>query len=1246
MERHAPRYGGFLVMLLVAAFILAGAPLHAQKAVFIPNMGQWDAGATHRAQVPGGSLFLTPTGMRFAFLGAPPKQKAWAHGHAMDGDTLWGHNVWLTWPEANNTEKPDYKQEKPSKEYYNFFTPATRDGRATGLRAYKKLTRYALYPGIDVVWGMDTAAGLEYCYLVAPGADAGRIRMKIEGADKVSIARDGSLNIDHSLGRLTEEKPTSWYFDENGRRHEVKTEFHLIGDNEVRFRIKGKAWKKHTLYLDPNMVFATYSGSLSDNFGFTGTYDSAGHGYSGGTVYGARFPVTPGAFQTVYGGGRFVNGSIGDVARDAGILKYSPDGSQLIWATYLGGSGNDQPHSMVVDHKDNLWIMGTTTSDDFPLPLSGGYDTSFNGKSDIYVVKLSSAGDKMIAGTYLGGSDYDGLNGVILTGVRNPSPLGHNYGDPYRGEIIVDDDGNPYVASTTFSSDFPVSAGAMQSAYGTGQDAVVFKLDSAANNLIFSTYMGSGGADAAYGLVLDAARNVYVTGGTQGGNWMTDKKTYQPNYRGDPADGFLVHIKADGSQMINGTFIGTDSYDQSHFVEMDLQRNVYIYGQTLSDKWLVRNAGYFNPKGKQFIMKFNSTLDTVEFSTTFGSGRRAADLSPSAFLVDDCGKIYVSGWGGGVNVYPLGNGGSTRGMPVTADAYQSTTDSSDFWIGVFSRNADTLLYASFFGGLKSQEHVDGGTSRFDKKGVIYQSVCGGCGGNSDFPTTPGAWSRTNRSNNCNNLLFKVDLNIVDVTAGFEATPLGCAPLTVNIKDKSLRAQTYLYDFGDGTKSTAAEPTHTYTKGGTYTITQVVSNRHSCQESDTLRRQVKVYTKADASFNVKADTCDQLFTFQSTGEGTAFHWDFGDGQTSAGASVTHVYDRPGTYTARLTADPGSPCEDTVSKTIVVRRTVAQFGATVDTCTRKITLRSTGTAESKRLWKINGMPADTAAEISITADTTTCFQVSLIAYDIKGCVDSVAREVCTGERPFSDFDLQVDNCARRVTLINKSKGSGGYAWDFGDGANSTARNATHTYLPGKDTFTIRLTAGTATACPNIYGITFRFEKRPDIQLSYTTDTCTGETRLEALGETGDNYSWHFGDGAIKENSKIVTHRYREDGKIVARFVNASPRTGCVDTFEIAMNIKTGRNDNIRLPNVFTPNDDGFNDVYEAGGLTGCQTYIFEVFNRWGQRVYYYKGNKIAWDGKDISGKFYPDGVYYYLLTFEIDGHTQTGSISLIK
>src|SRR5690606_23150012 len=198
------------------------------------------------------------------------------------------------------------------------------------------------------------------------------------------------------------------------------------------------------------------------------------------------------------------------------------------------------------------------------------------------------------------------------------------------------------------------------------------------------------------------------------------------------------------------------------------------------------------------------------------------------FLVDVCGFIYASGWGGSVNTSWNSLTGNTFGMPITANAFQSTTDGSDFYFIVLGPDATYLEYATYFGGNGSAEHVDGGTSRFDKRGAIYQADCAGCGGNSLFPTTPGVWSNINRSTNCNLGAIKFDFQISGIDVAVAASPTqGCAPLTVQFTDNLNSALTHFWDFGDGNTANIKTPTHTFTQPGTYNVMLVGYDDQAC-----------------------------------------------------------------------------------------------------------------------------------------------------------------------------------------------------------------------------------------------------------------------------------------------------------------------------------------------------------------------------------------------------------------------------------
>ena len=255
----------------------------------------------------------------------------------------------------------------------------------------------------------------------------------------------------------------------------------------------------------------------------------------------------------------------------------------------------------------------------------------------------------------------------------------------------------------------------------------------------------------------------------------------------------------------------------------------------------------------------------LEFSTVFGSGSGAIDISPTAFLVDVCNRIYCSGWGGKTNDFANGGaGGHTADLTTTNGAFQETTDSSDFYLIIIEDNANTLSYATFFGGNLAAEHVDGGTSRFDRKGVVYQSVCAGCGGFSDFPTTPGAVSTTNNAS-CNNAVFKFDPEFPLTIANFTAPDVTCDN-DVQFNNLSFGNNTYWWDFGDGQNSSAENPNHIYINPGIYEVTLYTSDPNSCNLIDSISKYVEIRThqsqQLDSLFICKGETVQLDFSTQA------------------------------------------------------------------------------------------------------------------------------------------------------------------------------------------------------------------------------------------------------------------------------------------------------------------------------------------------------------------------------------------------
>ncbi|MDP2175183.1 MAG: gliding motility-associated C-terminal domain-containing protein [Bacteroidota bacterium] len=800
------------------------------------------------------------------------------------------------------------KKELPNSTRFHFYKGSDPNKWSTNVRAYGKITYQNLYPGID--WEIISFDELsKHNFLVKKKANPNQIVMKYSFAEHVKI-ENKCLIIETSVGKVIEQEPYAFQII-HGDTIQVECFYKLSKHKDytlVSFQI-GAYQNEYDLIIDPVLVFSSYSGSEGDNFGFTSTHDSKSNLYGAGIVDGGTgtnggpFPVTVGAFQTVYSGGQGL--SPANLPCDIGINKFDSAGNTLLYSTYLGGSRDEYPHSLVVDNFDNLLIMGTTYSNGFPV-TPDAYDNSYNGQTDIFVVKLTEDGSDMIGGTYFGGTSFDGLNRRTLR---------YNYADDFRGDIIVDKDNNVYIASTTESNNFPVK-NAIQDTRASAQDGCVFSFDDSLKKLRFSTYLGGNNDDAAYSIRMYDTF-IYVGGGTASNAVAFAVNGHKNTYSGGRADGFIAKLTYNGF-LINSTYFGTNTYDQIFFLDIDKNGSIYASGQTEGS--LSRSANTYGSDNKsQFIVRYSPNLANINLTTTFGNRNNNPELSPSAFLVDRCDNIYFSGWGSPIDYDGL-HSLTTQGLPVTSNAIQPTTDNKDFYLFVLSKNANSLLYATYFGGDKTDDHVDGGTSRFDKRGVVYQSVCASCpetGGNQDFPVTSNVPFRNNPSPRCSNAVFKIDFQInFIVDAKFSATPKeGCLPVEVNFTNLSKYAKSFQWNFGDGSPiDTNRNTKHLFEKPGSYKVKLTSIDSFSCNisEEDSVIIIVKDVPKADFEFET-VDCSREISFINKSSDFVQPQWDFGDSTDLVfEENPKHTFLKDGKFKIILQVKhPNSDCVDTQS-----------------------------------------------------------------------------------------------------------------------------------------------------------------------------------------------------------------------------------------------------------------------------------------------------------------------------------------------
>jgi len=1175
--------------------------VHNTKIRFTENKNQWDNGILYRASLDGGALFLRKNDFTYNFYDAEALRQNHIQGSAKP---IKGHAFRMTFVGAN--AEPVTKSKNPSPDYCNFYIGNNPSKWASNVKNYTEVYYENLYQNIDFqVMGFDNS--IKYNFYVAPMADASSIQLLYEGLDNIALEQ-GKLKLKTSINEMVEQKPYAYQWI-NGKRIDVACEFKLTGTT-ISFNFPRGYDKAYELVIDPVLIFAASSGSTADNFGMTATYDSQGHLYSGGTVFGQGFPFTLGAYDITY------NGIVAYGRTDVVITKYSPNGASLIYSTYLGGANNTETvHSLVVNSQDELFLFGVTGSNDFPIK-AGAYDNTFNGGTkltfinngtyfdfgtDIYLAKFNIAGTSLLASTYLGGSLNDGVNTnndsiYVASQLQWEFPvdsLQFNYGDQYRGEINVDLKGDVYVSSSSRSANFPIVNG-LDNTRGGKQDAVVFKFNSNLSQLMWSTYLGGSDNDAGFALAIDDSLDVYVTGGTRSSNFPTTVGAFQTIPGGGKADGYITKIKKDGTSILNSTYIGTLDYDQSYFVQIDKDDDIYILGQT-EGNIPISSGVYNNPGSGQFLWKLNKNLTSSYWSTRFGDGTGVAvgkskvNISPSAFLVDDCKNIYVSGWGGKISTI-WANSVPTTGMPTTSNAFQQGTDGYNFYLAVFTPNATSLYYATYFGGNQSQEHVDGGTSRFDKKGIVYQSVCAGCGGKDDFPVTPGAWPYTasnyspstgiNMSTNCNNGTFKFDFQVPLVDAQYTVNnSSGCTPLTVQFSNQSTAGSNYTWIINPGNIIiNTSNPSYTFTAPGTYTVCLYVNNASTCNINDTACGIITVYDSINADFDFTTVPCSNLVAFSDSSKvgPTSWSWDFDDGNSSTSQNPSHTYGTGGNYDVTLIASNQWGCKDTVTYQVSVPIPAAiTVSPNAFICLGNSTQLNASGGFSYSWVPTTGLNNANIANPIATPTVTTTYTVN-------------------------------------IQTINS----------LGDTCMQSASVTVNVFNPA--TYTLTATADDDTL----------------------TDGETGTFIHAITADTSFSVTWSPSNTL---NNDTIYNPYATPTTTTTYTVTIADSSGCSKTATITIYVisKKCPPESVFVPNTFTPNMDGKNDILYVRGNNIKELY-FAVYNRWGEMVFETTDINKGWDGIYDGMKADPAVFAWYLKATCLEGTEikRKGNTTLIR
>lgn len=636
-------------------------------------------------------------------------------------------------------------EELPGKSSYFLGSDAAK--WQTNVSQFAKIKQESVYPGVDVVY-YGNQNQLEYDLIVSAGADPQKIKLKFDGTQKNFIDKEGNLVLRTGSGEIKQSKPIAYQLID-GTKHMVECRYALIGKDKLGFEI-GEYDKSKVLTIDPVIDYSTYIGGASDDYIKDIALDSAGNVYVTGYTYSTNFPVVTGSYRTTSVGVPDIFVFKLNPAGTALIYSTYVGGS-----SNQTGNGTDYGNSIAVDASGNAFIAGTTGSTNFPVsnarqPAYGG------GSSDAFVLKLNSTGSALLFSTYHGGSADDFCNGIAVDSSGNPYLTGgtisqnfpvlnayqstlHTYEDPshnilpsrdifiskfnptgalaystYLGGdfsytefqwrmvnsehgngIAVDSQGNAYVTGVTNSKAFPMINAVDGPGYDRNTDAFVVKLNSAGNNLIFSTYLSGSdpyfyccidehfSSDAGVDIAVDAAGSAYVVGNTESSDFPVVNAYQSTNKSSDTAvlnyetsahnslfvtkfspagDSLIYSTYLGGSGLLGGRYYLTYCAENASAIAVDATGSAYVTGNTCSWDFPLSNSVLQSHKNLNndwdaFITKFSPDGSTLEHSSYFGY--EGYDMGNSV-AVDSSGNAYVAGITGSNNI------------PLTTSAYQST----------------------------------------------------------------------------------------------------------------------------------------------------------------------------------------------------------------------------------------------------------------------------------------------------------------------------------------------------------------------------------------------------------------------------------------------------------------------------------------------------------------------------------------------------------------------------------------------
>ena len=1276
----------------------AGQYMANQPVYFLENKGQMsdEKGdplpfVLFKLNAPGLNAFVTEKGLSYVFFKSEEKFEEEENKETGRKEVFNIERAWinLNLPGANIKGENVLKEQEVS-EHFNYFYPHCPDG-VYGVKGYRKLVIKNIYSGIDWVLYGSSQSGMKYDFIVHPGADINQIKLIYESANPLTIDENGSIEIHTALGTLTEQSPVCYLHETN---QPVPSSFSkkIIDRNNVEITYKVPAFPGNsTLVIDPQQVWGTLFSGTSDQGGATSMeVDNNNNlfivGYTNGL--GTGFPLM--------NAGTYYNNTITSVY-DLFILKFSNTGA-LLWGTYYGGNGNERAlyefPFITTDAAGNIFVTGQTTSTDFPVQNAGTYfDSTFTGSGQFnsYIIKFDNLGNRLWA-TYFGESGISFPGGtVIISSAVDPS-----------GSLFI----TGYTNSTSGFPLQPYGTAYYDNSHNGVDDIFISKFDNA-GNLLWSTYYGGSSREYAYGIVSDTSGNIFLTGYTMSSNFPTQNAgTYFDGIFGFNEDAFMVKFDNLGNLLWSTYFGGTTvGGERAISIGCDANQNIFVYGYTSSADFPTMNAGtYFDGivNGEDmFISKFDNAGNLL-WSTYFGGNTNPISAwdfwEADGLTIDDCGNVYIA-YDNNAGDDPLYNPGCN-----------SYIDSTAYLMLVEFSNAGDLLWSTRIGAgagggaLRFVIEADHNNALYFAHEYNAPSTSAGV----PFVFLPGAYNNTTFgpaiTTNHDDFLLKFIPTPVSATIASVDDSCGCTGTATVNPTCGTPPYNYLWSNAQTTQTASG------LCAGTYSV--IITDNSCAGTPDTAFVTITSLSSITATVDSSSTSCTAntgtATVTPSNGTPPYTYLWTPSGQTTATATGLSA----GTYTVLVTdstgcsqvfsvtvPEPDIPVASVLSQTNVLCNGGNDGAATVNV--------SGGASPYYYSWSPTGGTSATATGLFagtytvLITDSNGCTDIDTVVISqpppltVTGsstqanCSSATGSASVTpsGGTPGYTFSwnngqttqtatglvagtytvtvTDSNGCTQiqtvTVTSVNTltlsvSSTQAGCIQDNGTAtANPSGGNAPYSYLwsDGQTTQTASgLAAGTYTvvvidsdSCMQSAVVTITAPSSGPIAYAGTDVTISFGSSTSLTSTGGGTYLWNTGDTTA---SITVSPTTDTEYCVVVTDSNQCTDTACVKVFVI-IEIPCPTNNTLTVPNAFSPNNDGQNDVFCLAGWNVCiQNFIIHIYDRWGEEVFQSGNPDFCWEGT-YKGKPMDAAVFVYFIEAKLttsEEIVRKGNISLIR